>query len=108
MTKRVIWSAAALRDYENLIDFVAERDGVEQAQRLHRKVHPAVQSLSDSPERCRVVPELKAIGVTVYRELIVRPYRVPFRIQGRDVVVLAIVDGRRDLEELLIERLVER
>jgi toxin ParE1/3/4 len=108
MAKRIVWSQAALDDYEDVIDFVVDRDGIEHAERLHRKVHPAILALSNSPERCRVVPELKALGVTVYRELIVPPYRVAFRIRGRDVVVLGIFDGRRDLEEVLLSRLTER
>ena len=107
MSRRVVWSEAALRDFEAVIDFVFERDGPE-SERLHRKIHPAVGGLATQPERCRIVPELRAIGVSVYRELIVRPYRIPFRIRGRDVVVLGVLDGRRDLEELLLQRLTER
>lgn len=107
MSKRVVWSNAALRDYEAIIDYVAERDGVELAERLHDKLYPAIGELSAHPERCRVVPELQQLGVTVYRELVARPYRVPFRIRGRDVVVLAVLDGRRDLEEVLLRRLTE-
>ena len=42
---------------------------------------------------CRVIPELKALGVTVYRELLVGPYRVPVGVQGRDVVALAFWTG---------------
>jgi toxin ParE1/3/4 len=103
--RRVVWSDAALRDYETLIDFVAERDGIEHAERLHQKIHPAILTLATAPNRCRIVPELRTLGITVYRELLVSAYRIPFRIQGRDVVVLAVLDGRRDLEELLLERL---
>lgn len=107
MKKRVVWSTAALRDYEAIVDYVSERDGIEFAERLHEKLYPAIGELSLHPERCRVVPELRRLGVTVYRELVVRPYRVPFRIRGRDVVVLAVLDGRRDLEEILLRRLTE-
>jgi len=104
---RVVWSDAALHDYEAIIDFVVDRDGIEHAERLHRKIHPAVQALANAPGRCRVVPELRALGLTIYRELIVKPYRVPFHIEGRDVVVLAVLDARRDLEEVLLRRLTE-
>ena len=107
MSKRVVWSDAALRDYEAIIDYVAERDGIEHAERLHRKLHPEIGTLSENPDRCRVVPELRQLGVTVYRELVVRPYRVPFRVRGRRGIVLAVLDGRRDLEEILLRRLAE-
>jgi plasmid stabilization system protein ParE len=50
------------------------------------------------------VPELKSVGVTEYRELIVSPYRVFFRIYENEVGVVGVLDGRRDLEETLIRR----
>ena len=52
----------------------------------------------------RIVPELHAEGIDAYRELLVGPYRIMFGLRGTDVVMLAAVDGRRDLGELLIER----
>ena len=107
MSKRVVWSDAATRDYDAILAYVAERDGIEFAERLHEKLYPAIGELGTHPERCRVVPELQQLGVTVFRELLARPYRVPFRIRGREVVVLAVFDGRRDLEEVLLRRITE-
>jgi len=36
----------------------------------------------------------------------VAPYRLVYRVASRDVFVLALVDGRRDLEDILFERLL--
>ena len=41
----------------------------------------------------------------MWRELVVRPYRIVYRIREDIVMGGAVVDGRRDLEELLLERL---
>jgi len=41
-----------------------------------------------------------------WRELVVKPYRLVYRIEGDTVTVLAVFDGRRDLEDLLLERLL--
>ncbi len=41
-----------------------------------------------------------------WRELLIEPYRLIYRIEGDTVTVLALFDGRRDLEDLLLERLV--
>jgi toxin ParE1/3/4 len=57
-------------------------------------------------ERGRVVPELQAVDVLQYRELIERPRRIIYRIEPDQVVVLAVLDGQRDLDSLLLERLV--
>jgi hypothetical protein len=47
---------------------------------------------------------LKQIGVSEYRELIVPPYSVFFRTRGKRSGIIAVLDRRRDLGELLIER----
>jgi hypothetical protein len=44
------------------------------------------------------------VGVREYRELILAPYRVFFRLTRRSVDIVGMLDGRRDLEEILLRR----
>jgi plasmid stabilization system protein ParE len=53
-----------------------------------------------------VVPELARFQMRTWRELVIRPYRLVYRIEGDTVTVLAVFDARRDLEDLLLERLL--
>ncbi|MSP23754.1 MAG: type II toxin-antitoxin system RelE/ParE family toxin [Myxococcales bacterium] len=101
---QVVWTDAAASDYESLLTYVTLQSGVRRAIALDQKLQRAIDSLGAIPLRCRIVPELRLEGLDVYREFIVRPYRLMFRIRGRDLVLLAVVDGRRDLQELLVER----
>jgi toxin ParE1/3/4 len=41
-----------------------------------------------------------------YRELLASPYRIFYRVDGRAVHVYAVLDGRSDLSDLLLERLL--
>jgi toxin ParE1/3/4 len=100
----VVWTEAAARDYEAVLQYVASEGGALDAARLDKKLDKAIAALDTSPGRCRVVPELRAEGLDAYRELIVRPFRIMSRIRGDAVVILAVVDARRDLAELLFER----
>ncbi len=61
--------------------------------------------MKKNPEQGRIVPELKIFG-NRYREIIVTPWRIIYTIDSKEVVVLFIIDGRRDLEEVLYERIV--
>jgi plasmid stabilization system protein ParE len=70
------------------------------------RLEQRAQALSVAAERGRVVPELRAVDVHQYRELIERPWRIVYRIETTDVLVLAVLDGRRDLGSLLLERLL--
>ena len=101
----VIWSNAAIGDLEGVLSYM-ELDSPVRAAVVWHEIKRRADTLSHFPLRGRLVPELKAIGLDLYRELIVYPYRLLFRIKGGTVLVLGVFDGRRDLEDILFERLM--
>ena len=98
------WTQTSVDDLLSIIDCVVDRDGTESAERLYGQITHVVAGLEATPFRCRVVPELEAEGIDGYREVLVGPYRSMFTVRGSEVVLLAVLDGRRDLGELLVER----
>jgi len=60
--------------------------------------------LNQFHDRGRIVPELKTYGILSYRELIISPWRVVYRTSEQKVYVLAVIDSRRNIEDILIER----
>lgn len=66
----------------------------------------AVNSLADLNERGTVPKELLVLGIRQYRQLIVKPYRIIYERLPDQVVVHAILDGRRDNQTLLTQRLL--
>jgi plasmid stabilization system protein ParE len=101
---RIIWTEVAIADVEGIVDPVAVHDSLAAAEKLYDKLEASIDSLVTTPRRGRVVPELRAEGLEMYRQLLVGKYRILFRVRGRDVVLLGVLDGRRDLAELLIQR----
>ena len=81
------WAEAALRDVESIVDYSVARDGREAAGQLLDRIVGGVGTLDVHPLRCRAVPELRKLGISDFRELIVRQHRICFRIHGNDVVV---------------------
>ena len=63
-------------------------------------------SLAELPERGNAPMELGDLGITEYREVRYKPYRVIYRIVGDEVVIVCFIDGRRDIESLLQRRLL--
>ena len=57
------------------------------------------------PDRGRIVPELRIVDIFLYRELIEKPWRIIYRHDDKRVYVMAVLDSRRDLTSLLLERL---
>ena len=64
-----------------------------------------VMSLQQHPRSGRIVPELERQGITQYRELIQGYYRIIYKISKDKVTVLTVIDGRRNFEEVIIEKL---
>ena len=102
---RVRWAEVAVRDLEDTVSYIAV-DSPENAERVLDRLERRAATLGTAPTRGRVVPELVRFGMRTWRELVVKPYRLIYRIEGDTVTVLALLDGRRDLEDLLLERLV--
>ena len=64
-----------------------------------------VMSLQQHPKSGRIIPELERQGITQYRELIQGYYRIVYKISKDKVVILTVIDGRRNFEEIIIEKL---
>ena len=50
--------------------------------------------------------ELLALGIREYHEIFFKPYRIIYRVIDKNVHILLIADGRRDMQTLLQRRLL--
>jgi hypothetical protein len=48
---------------------------------------------------------MRTLDVFLYRELIEKPWRMIYRFDDKRVYALAVLDSRRELTSLLLERL---
>ncbi|MDA3898461.1 MAG: type II toxin-antitoxin system RelE/ParE family toxin [Desulfobacteraceae bacterium] len=101
----VVWARVAENDLKEIIDYIAV-DSPANALKIFRKIKEKASCLYTMPERCRIVPELKDQGIMQYRELIVPPWRIIFRIAKIRIYVLSVLDSRRNIEDILLKRLI--
>jgi toxin ParE1/3/4 len=106
MTHDVFMSEDAEADILDIWKYVARHDSVERAGILIDALQEACFSLCHFPDRGHCPPELERIHVLEYRELHYKPYRIIYRILDCKVFIHCVLDGRRDLQELLLERLI--
>lgn len=104
---RVVWATVAETDLRSIIEYIAE-DNPQNALNILTKIRNQASDLCTQPERGRVVPELNDQGFMVYRELVIPPWRLIYRISGQDVYVLSVIDSRRNVEDVLLKRLVDK
>ena len=103
----VIWTKNAQFDLESIIEYI-KTDSVNIAKKIFFEIKEECANLQYFPERKRVVPELQQIGILKYREIIHERYRIIFKIDNTKVYVLLVVDSRRNLEDILFQRLIDK
>jgi len=96
----------AVRDLDDLYFYVSRNDSAEKADRLIDNIEQTIMSLETLPNRGHYPPELERIGVFDFREIFFKPYRIMYEIVGPDVFVHCVLDGRRDLQDLLQQRML--
>jgi toxin ParE1/3/4 len=106
MSFEVRWTAAAAADLDEIIDWITQNDSPTRAEHVLVRIESAVDSLKRYPQRGAHPPELLEIGLRDYRETFFKPYRIVYRVQGRQVFIHLVADGRRDLQSLLARRLL--
>jgi plasmid stabilization system protein ParE len=104
---RVVWAPSAVGDLKALLEYIGRESSVD-IDALLSEFREKAASLEFFPERGRIVPELRSVGINRYRELLFKRWRLIYRFDGEEVRVLIVADMRRDLEALLYERLTMR
>lgn len=87
----LIWSPQSLRDLESIRVYIVESSPL-YADLVVRRLVAAVERLSAFPESGRIVPERNTPEI---REVIVRPYRVVYRVRTGVVEIATIFRASR-------------
>ncbi len=101
---RVIWTPVAQKDLESVITFISQ-ESLQAASKTFHTIRTKASLLYRYPHRGRSLPEFKHIQGLSFREIVITPWRLIYRIKQNRVEILAFLDSRRDLAELLFERL---
>jgi toxin ParE1/3/4 len=103
---KVLWARVAENDLLGIIIFIAE-DSPDNAQKILSKIKNRTAKLEYSAMQGRVVPELLRQGISLYREIVISPWRVIYKIEGNGVFILSVIDSRRNVEDVLLARLLQ-
>jgi toxin ParE1/3/4 len=93
-------------DLFDIYQYVARYDSPEKAVRLLNNLEKTIIRLKTTPLRGSYPPELEHIGVFEFREIFFKPYRIIYEVKKTNVYVHCVIDGRRDLQDLLQTRLL--
>jgi toxin ParE1/3/4 len=102
---KVLWSKTAENDLISIIEYIAKENPL-QASKIFGEIRKRAESLHAFPDRGKMIPELQEQGITLYRELIIGPWRIMYRVFENSVYVLSVLDSRQNVEDILLRRLI--
>jgi len=102
-TYQVFWTQTARQDLLRIIQYI-RADSNNQAEKVYLAIKQKAVHLQQLPLRGRIVPELRYYGILIYRELISRPWRIMYRVEKNTVWVIAVIDSRMNVEDILLNR----
>ena len=93
---KLIWSPRARADLLAIAEFIAADDPAA-AERWVRKLVGAMEMVASTPRAARMVPELRRDDL---REVLVRTYRIVFRVAESTIEVVTVFEGHQRLRVL--------
>jgi toxin ParE1/3/4 len=105
MKYSVYFISDAEEDIFEIYNYILHRDSAEKADYVLRKLQETCNSLEVVAMRGHIPPELDRISVHNYLEIHFKPYRIIYQIFANRVFIHCVLDGRRDLQDLLQRRL---
>ena len=105
-TYKLQWTANAKNDLLDIVAYI-KKDSPSIANEIYQKIRKKAHSSNFFPLKGRVVPELQKEGITFYREVISSPWRIIYKVGNDTVYIMAILDSRQNVEELLLQKLLK-
>ena len=103
----VKWTAPAREDVNEIIDYISITNQ-NYAVKILDKIEEHIKQLNMFPERYRIVPELEMYGYFMYREIIIEYWRIIYKVENDFIYIMMIIDGRRNLEDLIFKKIILR
>lgn len=95
-----------MRDLERVADRL-HQDAPLRADRVLERILDRGDSLATLADRGRTPPELRSVSDRTWLEVIESPWRILYRVLEDVVEIHAVLDGRRDLQDILLERILD-
>ncbi len=103
---KVLFDTRAKLDLLEIFQYVQINDSDEAATGLLSKMELTCTSLEKIPTRGHIPEELRGTGIKKYLEIHFKPYRIIYEIKNSIIYIHSVLDGRRNIQDILSERIL--
>lgn len=107
MKYRINWSKDAEEEFIEIVLWYKYNAGKNVARKIYSKINLRIKKLKNMPGMGKPVQILKDIGVNDYRQIIHDNWIIYYRVEGQNINIISVIDGRRNLEEILYKKIID-
>ena len=107
--REIEWTSDGAGSLNEILEYYNDRVGENVASNIYKKILKEIELLKIEEIRTKQTPELKDIGIHDVYELSINPWKVYYKLSddNKKVFILFVLDGRRNLEEILISKVID-
>jgi addiction module RelE/StbE family toxin len=97
---------SAEKDLNEMIEYISQNNP-QIALEILERIQNKIRTLDHFPYRGGYVPELLKKNIKDYRQLLETPWKIIYKVENEQVNILTIIDSRRNLQDILIKKLIK-
>jgi plasmid stabilization system protein ParE len=107
--RKIEWTPDGVDSLNEILEYYMDKAGENTANTIYDKVIKEIELLELEEIKTKRTQELKDIGIFDVFELSIKPWKVYYKISGdnKKVYILFVLDGRRNLEEVLMSKVID-
>jgi plasmid stabilization system protein ParE len=107
--RKIEWTPDGIDSFNEILEYYRTRAGENISNTIYDKIMKEIELLESGKIKTKRTQELMDIGIFDVYELVIKPWKVYYKISGDNikVYVLFVLDGRRNLEEILMSKVID-
>jgi plasmid stabilization system protein ParE len=107
--RKIEWTPDGVDSLNEILEYYRDKVGGNIAKTIYDKIIKEIELLELKEIKTRQTQELKDIGIYGVYELSIKPWNVYYKISNDNerVFILFVLDGRRNLEEILVSKVID-
>jgi plasmid stabilization system protein ParE len=107
--RKIEWTPDGVDSLNEILEYYRDRAGENVANTIYDRIIKEIELLELEEIKIKQTQELKDIGIFDVYELVIRPWKVYCKISSdnKKAYILFVLDGRRNLEEILISKVID-
>jgi plasmid stabilization system protein ParE len=107
--RTIEWTPDGAESLNETVEYYGMRAGENVARNIFDKINKEIELLAMEEMKTKASPELKDIGVNDIYQLSINPWVVYYKIseENKKIKILLVLDGRKNIERILISKIIE-